>query len=229
MNVDRSRFLLLAAALSANACTIIDNRGQTDASAGGDDSAAVDTGAAIDSFVADSAVADSAVADGVATDGSSDVSDAPICTDEGIVVPACSSADAGADAGGCTLDGLPACTQIPANFKPRAAKAAIDCLLKLPTCEGTTTDPVWDCAIKGLEAACPDSTVEAYCTTLAASCPAADAGADGGADAGSTLDLKAECKKLAGGLNDTGRTRLKALVVAEGGCDTPLRDLLTSL
>lgn len=217
MNVDRSRFLLLAAALSANACTIIDNRGNHDAAAV-DDTGSVDTDSGVDTG---SAVDSSVSAD--ASDAASDASDAPLCTDEGITVPACSSGDAG-DAGGCALDTLPECTTIPKYFKPRSAKLAIDCLVKLPTCEGTTTNPVWDCAYAALEGACPDSTVDAFCTTLAASCPAAD----GGSDAGSS-ELKTECAKYAGGLNADGRTRLQALVTAEGGCTTPLRDLLQSL
>ncbi len=207
MNVDRSRFLLLAAALSANACTIIDNRGKTDAAPLESDTESTDTGAAVDSAPSDSG----------SVDGTSDAADAAdaLCTDEGITVPPCS----GTTPGGCTLDTLPACTAIPTYFKPRSAKLAIDCVVKLPTCEGTTTDPVWDCAYSALGGGCPDATADAYCTTLAAICPA---------DAG-TGDLKAKCLLVAGGLNDAGRTRLKELVTAEGGCTTPLRDLLPSL
>jgi hypothetical protein len=208
MKIDRSRFLLLAAALSANACTIIDNRGKTDA-APGDDSAAGDTGAA------DVSVDDTATSlDSATTADSTDASDTPLCTDEGVTAPAC----AGTTPGGCTLDGLAVCTQFPTYFKPRSAKLAVDCLLMAPTCEGVIPDPLWECGLTALKGACPDATVDAYCATLAGSCDA---------DAG--FDLKAECKTYAAGLNSAGRSRLQVLVTAEGGCTTPLRDLLVDL
>lgn len=216
MNIDRSRFLLLAAALSANACTIIDNRGHNDAAVA-DDTGSADTGTTADDTGSPIDGGDASLdASDAASDG--ETGDAALCTDEGITVPACSPTGTG-----CATDGgNPACSTITSYFKPKAAKLAVDCLNALPTCEGTTTDPVWDCAYSALEGACPDSTVTSYCDGLAAACAA-----DGGADAGT--DLKAACLKSVGGLTTGGRTRLTALVTAEGGCATPLRDLLQNL
>jgi hypothetical protein len=211
MNIDRSRFLLLAAALSANACTIIDNRGKTDAAPAADD-----TGSAGDTSVEDTGTVDSAAAD---VSDARDASDAPMCTDEGITVPACS----GTTPGGCVLDTAAVCTQFPTYFTPRAAKLAIDCALMSPACEGVVPDPLWQCGLNALKGACPDATVDGYCTTLASTCAAADGGADAG------FDLRADCKTYAAGLNAAGRTRLQELVTAEGGCSTPLSDLLTGL
>lgn len=144
-----------------------------------------------------------------------DASEVPLCTDEGITLPACS----GTTPGGCVLDTAAVCTQFPTYFTPRAAKLAIDCALMSPACEGVIPDPLWQCGLTALKGACPDATVDGYCTTLAATCPAADVG----------FDLRADCKMYAAGLNAAGRTRLQELVTAEGGCTTPLSDLLTGL
>ena len=210
MNIDRSRFLFLAAALSANACTIIDNRGKTDAAPTADDTGSA--GDSADTTVEDTGTLDSAAADSSDTRDSSDV---PLCTDEGVTVPAC----AGTTPGGCALDGAAVCTQFPTYFTPRAAKLAVDCLLISPACEGVVPDPLWKCGLTALKGACPDAKVDAYCATLAATCPAADVG----------FDLRADCKMYAAGLNSAGRSRLQVLVTAEGGCTTPLSDLLGNL
>jgi len=213
MNVDRTRFLLLAAALSANACTIIDNRGQTDAAAVPEEDTAVVT----DDAAVDDAASDTAKADSTPADAGADAA----CTEEGVTVPACT----GTTTGGCALDTMLECTQVTDNFKPGAAKRAIDCISALPTCEGTTTaDPVWDCAMAALEGGCPDPTVDDFCTNLALSCAV-----DAGADAGPTVDILAQCKRYAGGLDAAGRTSLQGLVTAEGGCTTPLRDTMRGL
>jgi hypothetical protein len=218
MKVDRSRFLLLAAALSANACTIVNNTTNNDAAA------ATDTGTSGSDTGADSTI-DSSIDDSssdVALDAPADATDATdsaetLCTDEGAAVTACS----GTTAGGCVLDAVPQCTSYPQYFKPKVAKAAVDCLAALPTCEGTTE--VFACGFSALEGACPDSDVDTYCAGLVAIC----ADPDAGADAGST-DL-ADCKKYASGLNLDGRTRLTAVVTAEGGCTVPLVDQFTNL
>ncbi|MGZ3421368.1 MAG: hypothetical protein ACXWUG_21045 [Polyangiales bacterium] len=213
MKVDRSRFLLLAAALSANACTINNNTTNADAAP------ATDTG----TTSADSTTTDTTVDDTSALDAS-DAADATdsaetLCTDEGAAVTACS----GTTAGGCVLDSVPQCTTYPQYFKPKVAKAAVDCLAALPTCEGTME--VFACGYSALEGACPDPTVDTFCAGIVALCADPEAGVDGG-DAGST-DL-ADCKKYASGLNADGRARLTT-VVTEGGCTVPLVDQFTTL
>jgi hypothetical protein len=213
LKVDRSRFLLLAAALSANACTIVNN---TNADAGAPDTGTTsgDTGAdsTIDTSMDDTA-SDSALGE-TSTDSATDTAET-LCTDEGMAVTACS----GTTAGGCDLDLVTQCTTYPQYFKPKVAKAAVDCLAALPTCEGTTE--VFACGYSALEGACPDPEVATFCASLVAIC-AGDAGAETG------TDLE-DCKKYASGLNLDGRNRLQALVTAEGGCTVPLVDQFPNL
>jgi hypothetical protein len=220
--VDRSRFLLLAAALSANACTIVNN---TNADAGPDTgTSGSDTGAdttvdsATDDTATDSALDASDASDASDATDATDATDAAetLCTDEGSAVSACS----GTTAGGCDLDVVTQCTTYPQYFKPKVAKAAVDCLAALPTCEGTTE--VFACGYSALEGACPDPEVATFCASLVAICTDPEAGAD----AGTALE---DCKKYASGLNLDGRNRLQALVTAEGGCAVPLVDQFPNL
>lgn len=214
LKVDRSRFLLLAAALSANACTIVNNTTNADAApdtgtASGDTGADSTLDTAMDDTAADTAIGETS------TDSSADTAET-LCTDEGMAVTACS----GLTAGGCDLDLVTQCTTYPQYFKPKVAKAAVDCLAALPTCEGTTE--VFACGYSALEGACPDPEVATFCAGLVAICSDPEAGADAG------TDLE-DCKKYASGLNLDGRNRLQALVTAEGGCTVPLVDQFPNL
>jgi hypothetical protein len=214
MKVNRTRFLLLTAALAGGVgvgvgagCTVNDttNNGtdggtQGDAT-GGDDSA---TG---DSATGDSATGDSA------TDGGTE---AATCDDTTGSAPDCaalvnSASDGGVNDGGtsCATNAAFAtvCAAWVANLKSKVATNAANCAVALPSCEsGAGLDT---CLSAALNMSCADPTADAVCMSISATC--ADAGVT---DAGISTT---QCDTYVSGLNPTGRTALQACFT-EGMC-----------
>jgi hypothetical protein len=225
MKIDRSRFLLLAAALSANACTIIDERSKADSAV--DTDTGSDTADATSADTAVSDTADGAASDSVVTDAADasdatdavDTSDVPMCTNEGGSPAACSKVTS-------CLEATSLCEDYLKYFKSKISQKAIDCLIAMPTCEGTVD--IHTCGPKAFDDVCVGEDVDTYCTSLLAKCPSEDAG---GADGGTRATLLADCKHYAPGLLEAGRLRLAEVLstVDEGSCTTPLRDLLSQL
>ena len=210
MNIDRSRFLLLTAALAATGCTINNTTLPADGSV-------QDTGTAGDTLSGDTRTDTSVTEGGDAGDAGADATDGAVCDDtvgtpracSDIKGTACGPTDAGAAGIGPTCEGY------LSSFKPRVAKATIDCLIALPTCEGDTAH----CATDALAAACPDPAAKTYCDALLAACAP-----DGGlTDAGAGLSL-ADCVQYANGMTSAGRSALQLCVVHEGACSVPFKD-----
>jgi hypothetical protein len=195
MHVNRSRFLLLTAALAGGAgCTINNTNlpadgGTQDGSTGGDASSG-------DSSTGDSSTGDSSTGDG---------GTAPDCNALG---------DAGAGDGGtsCASNAAfgAACTAFGANLKPRVAKRAVDCAVALPSCEsGAGLDT---CLSSALAQACSDTTAATTCAAIASIC--GDAGADAGISA-------TQCQQLLSGMTPTARAAIQTCFT-EGACATDL-------
>jgi hypothetical protein len=139
---------------------------------------------------------------------------APPCDDGVGEVPECTGFPDPGDEGGCNL-AAPRCLQYRESFKPKVARAAIECLKRLKGAQ--LCDPVIinKCGHEALMAACPgDTAVEQSCTTLLTSCKTATPG-----------PTPADCKQTLSGMNDTGRkkmaTCLEKLCDARGlyGCE----------
>jgi hypothetical protein len=147
MKVDRARFLLLTAALTA-------------ATAGG----AMATGCTIKSADTGGTIpapgVDSGGSDGGADAYYGDAADAAAClTDDG-TAPTCE----GADVSCSTL-----CQSYVANYKKGVAREITDCIIKLPTCEGADT-AIAACVQSGLGKACEDTTAAEFCGPVVESC-----------------------------------------------------------
>lgn len=132
---------------------------------------------------------------------------APAETDAGGDAGAClggESGDAGAvDCSGLATNGCDVtCERWAPAFKPAVAKAMADCLLTLPSCEGSM-DAVTACADAALAKACDDPSAKAYCTPIASAC--------GGSDAGEPV-TQASCEGLAKGLSAEGRSTFLSCV-----------------
>lgn len=213
MKIDRSRFLMLTGALSAATAL------GAGAVAGCSSTAATDK--------ADAST--TTTTDGGSSDGATEPADAGV--DTGSVSCLDDRADGGdPDAGDSGLDCAGnadaycqmACTNAFTNLKAGVAFEAAECVLKLPTCEGTTTDVVGDCFEKAGAKACADPTSPPFCQSIFDGC--ADAGAD--PDAGDAGDggvwNKATCVALVNALNDTGRAAFQSCMVEGNGCIDPM-------
>jgi len=204
MNVNRSRFLLLTAALAAGAggCTI------NNTTVNGDG------GASQDASVSDSTTGDGGGGDAgtdSAGDDGGDGGEGGTCDDTVGTVPDCAMlADAGVGDGGTSCaqgTAFPAaCGAWAANLKNKVAASAINCAVALPSCEsgaGLAT-----CLSGAINAACNDSTAATTCNAITAIC------ADAGADAGPTL---VDCQQALSGLNQMGRDAIQTCF-REGAC-----------
>jgi hypothetical protein len=220
MKIDRARFLMMTGALSgafAAACAVAacstattstpDAGASGDGGGGGggaDSSSGTDSGGGRTDSGTTTGDSGGDAADGAACDDT--VGKRGACADflDGGTGP---DADAAAEGGvACLSDIL--CSGLLMNLKPGVAEKAINCIALLPTCEGTTTSPVEDCVQKALSAACPDTTGQAPCDAIAATC--ADAGADAGVKG-------ADCTKITTGLSSSGRDAFVACMT-ESAC-----------
>ena len=218
MNIDRSRFLVLTAALaaasSATGCTIIDERGQ-DAGGTSDTGSNDDTG---------TVTTDTAPADGgtdVATDttpgdATSDATDAKDATDAD-TGPTCD--DSVGTPKACTLVVGTGCTSAAtscptwvANTKAKIAERTVDCLIAMPTCEGTGIDPS-DCLIDALATACADDTAATLCQTWKDEC------STNGTPVDASFTTEG-CALQINGLSAAGRDQIHTCFVTEGSCGT---------
>ncbi len=134
------------------------------------------------------------------------------------VIPCYGDAPLTTDGGAAPLDcaGSPTCaahcTRIRDNYRVAVAQAAIQCILKLPSC--TSLTDVRACTDLGIGNACAVGTSAAYCTPLVTSCdPAAG-------QPGSNID-QAGCERFAHALSPAGRTTFSTCIqskVTAGTC-----------
>src|SRR5690606_10195202 len=100
----------------------------------------------------------------------SDAGDAAVCLDD--TLPNADTADAGEDAGDGGVEGCAAftngceflCEQTNTNFKRGIAADINECLIGLPSCEGS--DGIKECVAASAAKACDDDTVVAACEPL---------------------------------------------------------------
>jgi hypothetical protein len=120
----------------------------------------------------------------------------PPCTDGEGATPDCTGfVDPGDE--GCNL-ALPRCLQYRESFKPKIARAAIECLKRLRGAQLCDAVMINKCGHEALMAACPaDTDTEQACNGLLASCK--------GALPGPTLT---DCKQTLSGMNETGRKKM---------------------
>lgn len=218
MQIDRSRFLLLAASIAASGCTIIDQRGQTDAatSAPIDSGTSADTGVTPDSTLV---VVDTGVDD--AETSTLDVTEAGCDDDDAAALP--SSADCHAVI--CSAPEISMqCEGFITYYKPHVAERAVACHRAIHMCDA---DLVAKCGLDALDAACPDPTASSWCASFLAGCAAdggiSDAAADGSTDGGTGLQLD-DCKRYVNGLNANGRDAMAMCVFHEGMCKRPFAE-----
>lgn len=135
----------------------------------------------------------------------------PSCDDSSGEVPTCPVLPGPADEGGCEQMVAARCAQYRAAFKPKLARAAIECLKRLRG--GQLCDPIAinKCGHEALMAACPPesevlsdagapaSGLDATCATILTACKASIPGP--------TLT---DCKQTLSGMNDSGRTKMVA-------------------
>jgi hypothetical protein len=220
MNIDRSRFLVLTAALAAATgaagCTIIDERGKDAGGTADDTAVATDTLVAADT--APGSDASDGGGDGSVKDGGTDATDAtldadgetaPTCDDTVGTLKSCSTITGT----GCTF-AIDWCGTFATNYKTAVANKAIDCIAtnSLPTCEGILFD-FQSCVDDALAAACPDPTAATVCQKWKDDCATAGTPVD------STFTVEG-CQKLVNGLTTTARSTVATCFVTEGGCGT---------
>lgn len=210
MKVNRTRFLLLTAALAGGASLAASGTGCTvNNTTTNGDGGTQDGSAGGDSSVGDSSTGDSSTGDSSTSDSAADVA---TCDDTTGAVPDCAAiADAGVSDGGssCTQNAaFPAvCAAWKANLKNKVAANAINCAIALPSCEsGTGLDT---CLSTALNSSCADPSADAVCMSIASTC--SDAGA---LDAGISA---MQCDTYVSGLNGAGRTALQTCFT-EGMC-----------
>lgn len=95
------------------------------------------------------------------------------------------------------------CRGYRANFKPKVAKKALECLAKLSSTEVCDACTTYRCGDLALKTACPDPTAEPICRTVTSRCSAV------------SMD---ECKLYMSGLNATGRAKLSTCLTSKQGC-----------
>ncbi|MEI7893737.1 MAG: hypothetical protein WCI05_11630 [Myxococcales bacterium] len=140
MKIDRSRFLVLTAALAAGACTVTSS--SSDAGGGGTD-AQSDVTADVRSDV----TADAACDDTVGPGGD------------------CNTLDAGST---CWGEGAAnSCLALTKNFKPKVAKSIVDCINGLASCPPGDTVT---CLNQATTSACPDPIASTSCSQIGATC-----------------------------------------------------------
>ncbi len=121
----------------------------------------------------------------------------PPCDDDSGELPDCTGFPDPGDEGGCNL-AAPRCLAYRESFKPKVARAAIECLKKLRGAKLCDPVTINKCGHEALMAACPgDEDEEQTCSTLLSSCKAATPGP--------TL---ADCKQTLSGMNETGRKKM---------------------
>lgn len=106
------------------------------------------------------------------------------------------------------------CGRILANYKGGVARAAVDCIVALPSCENAAV--VVPCVDRALARACPEPTAPTYCSPLVTACDP-NAG-----DAGSMIS-QAGCELFANGLSSAGRSAFEACIedkIAQSTCPT---------
>ena len=136
--------------------------------------------------------------------------DAPPAADAGV---ACSAS------GPCSE----ACQRITSSYKAAVARAAIECIAALPSCE--VTADVVPCVDQALQRACPDPTSAGFCAPLVTACDP-NAG-----DAGSAISL-AGCELFANGLSSAGRTTFAACIedkINQGTCPAEIASCADSI
>lgn len=106
------------------------------------------------------------------------------------------------------------CARILVHYKGAVARAAVECIGTLPSCENAAD--VIPCVDQALARACPDSTAPSFCGPLVTTCDpeAGDAG---------TMISQQGCELFANGLSSAGRAVLQACFeekIAAGTCPT---------
>lgn len=215
MKIERSRFLVLTAAIAAAsaasyACTVANNTAADGGGGGGGDAGGGDGSSGSDG----SSAPDGAGNDGGGSDGGAGDS-ATACNDNVVDggATSCSTAlgpDSGLD-GGCGADpranGF--CTALQTNLKPAIAEMAIQCFKIAPACEG-----IDDCVSAAVAAACADPTAVAACQSMQTACDDAGVEAGTGVDAGT---FASDCAQIVSGLTAAGRAAF-ASCYDQGGC-----------
>lgn len=145
--------------------------------------------------------ADGASDDGGAVDGGTCLGDSP---------------PGDGDAGTCPASGpcSEPCGHILTNYKGGVARAALECIAALPSCENAAD--VVPCVDLALARACLDPTASAYCMPLVTACDP-NAG-----DAGSMIS-QSGCELFANGLSSAGRSAFRACIdgkIAQSTCPT---------
>lgn len=182
MRVDRSRFLLLTAALAAASAVGVMATGCTVTSTDKGTTTPTPTPTPdVDSSTPDSGTDTDAY---VATDGG----DGGACLGDTGGAASCS---------GVSTSCAATCAPYLANYKVGVARDIISCLDTLPTCEGTDAEAkIANCVKLALAKTCDDSTATDFCAPMAESC--------GTASGTAAAELEA-CVGVAKGLNATGR------------------------
>ena len=214
MKIERSRFLVLTAAMAAAsaasyACTVTNNTAADGGGGGGGDAGGGDGSSGSDG----SSALDGGGSDGGGSDGGAGDS-ATACNDNVIDGGASSCSSLGPDSGldgGCGADpranGF--CTALQTNLKPAIAEMAIQCFKIAPACEG-----IDDCLTTALAAACADPTAAAACQSMQTACDDAGVEAGTGLDAGT---FASDCAQIVSGLTAAGRAAF-ATCYDQGGC-----------
>lgn len=129
---------------------------------------------------------------------------APPCDDSEGEAPVCPAFPDPGDEGGCGRLAARRCADYRDNLKPKPARAAVECLKKLPP--GLLCDPIAlnKCGHEALMSACPPeastgSELDDSCKTILESCKSSIPGP--------TL---ADCRQTLSGLNEAGRKKMLA-------------------
>lgn len=225
MQIDRAKFLVLTAALAGGIACTSEETAEDGGTAMPDASNPVEAGGG--DAGRDATVVTDAAAEGGA-DGGADAADTgPTCNDNA-VDPGDETPDAGDSGGplGCpTGEGMVGCLDsvdcdVLAGVKPRLRAKIERCLANAPetTCfsEGAPP-PEQTCAAQALQAACPDTTVAAFCEDVRTTTCAGDGGSveAGAPDASSLLP---GCDRFGMLLSAQGRATFRQCL-QENGCE----------
>lgn len=191
MRVDRATFLLLAGSIAAGGCTITTVSDDDDGTGGNVSSSTTTTtgdggsGGAAGTGGQNAGGAGGSTGEGGAGGGTQ-------CDDSVGTVPDCSALTLPCNfqEGGCSLTEL--------DYKPKVAQNAVECVIALA--QNDTCVDVQACQEAALSNACPDTTADDDCATLAPACS----------------DTEAVCHDFMDGLTEDARTRMMSCTVE--GC-----------
>ena len=135
----------------------------------------------------------------------------------------CTNADAVGSPKQCNVTVPKSCAPFPfidqscrgaiTHFKPKIAERAVDCIHALKP-EGVCGAMSYDCKEKALKSACADTTADADCNKIVASCKKA------------TL---ATCRTYLAGLNASGRAKVVACMSNKSSCGYGIYSCVESL